>query len=257
MVHVGGDVRDTGNLTLQGHGRQLGVVRHDLALALGVLEDAVAHFDAQIQPHPVVLQHLHHAHRLVAVMKTARDQLSQGALTRVAKRRVPQIVAHGNGLGERFVEAQGARDGACDLRHLEGVGEAGAVVIARRREKHLGLAGQATERFRVQDAIAVVLEDGSGFVGRFMPIAATGKVALLREGREHLVLVGFQLLSDCHALCPSTIQRSVGRSRRRGACFAGVSMRFLGGKVPVSRPHAVGIAVAKSDAPCGKCVAPF
>ena len=55
-------------------------------------------------------------------MKTARNQLGQCPLAGVAKGRMPQIVTHGNRLGERLVEAQGTRDGARDLRHLQGVG---------------------------------------------------------------------------------------------------------------------------------------
>ena len=255
VVHVGCNVRDARNLTLQSHGGQLGVLRHDLALAFGVLEDAVAHLDAQIQAYPVVLQHLHHAHGLAAVMKAARDQPGQGALARVAKRRVPQVVTHGNGLGQRLVEAQGTRDGARDLRDLQGVGQAGAVVIARGREKHLRLAGQATERFRVQDAIAIMLENRSGGVGRFLPIAAAGKAALLREGRQHLVLIAFQLFADCHGSRPTTIRGTVGQLRGSCGCFAGVSMQFRQGKLPVSRPQGVGIPTANSCTPRGKYLA--
>ncbi len=58
-------------------------------------------------------------------------------------------------LGQVLVELKRPRHGACDLRHLEAVGQAGAVVIALVIDEHLGLVGQAPERGRMQDAVAV------------------------------------------------------------------------------------------------------
>ncbi len=50
----------------------------------------------------------------------------------VAKGRVPKVVAEGDGLRQVLVEAQGTGNGAGDLRHLQRVGEPGAVVVALR-----------------------------------------------------------------------------------------------------------------------------
>ena len=58
----------------------------------------------------------------------------------------------------------GPRDGGGDLRHLERVGEAGALVVLGEHED-LGLAGQAPEGGGVQDAVAVALEAGAPAVG--------------------------------------------------------------------------------------------
>jgi len=107
----------------------------------------------------------------------------------------------------------------------------------------------------VQDAIAVMLKDGSRVVGRLLPIAAAGKAALLREGRKHLFFVGFQLLADRHVSCRTTIQARMGRLRFSGPCFAGVSIQLPRGKLPVSWPQAVGIPIAKSYEPRGKSLA--
>jgi hypothetical protein len=128
-------------------------------------------------------------------------------------------------------------------------------VIARGREKNLRLARQTAEGFRVQDAVPVMLENGSRVVGQFMPIAATRQAALLREGRKHLVFVGFQLLADRHGCRPTTIQRTAGQLRGSCDCFADVSMQFLRGKIPVSRRQAVGIPTAKSHGPRWKTLA--
>ena len=50
------------------------------------------------------------------------------------------------------------------LGHLEGMGQAGALVIGG-KDEHLGLAGQAAERGRVQDPVPVALEAGAPRIG--------------------------------------------------------------------------------------------
>jgi hypothetical protein len=42
---------------------------------------------------------------------------------------MPEVVREGDRFGEIFVEAQGAADRAGDLRHLQRVGQARAVVV--------------------------------------------------------------------------------------------------------------------------------
>ena len=65
-------------------------------------------------------------------------------LAGVAARAVPAVVAEGDGLGEGHVEPAGPGDAGGDLGHLEGVGEAGALVVLG-EDEDLGLAGQAAE----------------------------------------------------------------------------------------------------------------
>ena len=50
---------------------------------------------------------------------------------------------------------------ARDLRHLDGVGEAGAEMIALVIDEHLGLVGEAAEGGRMDDPVAVALELGA------------------------------------------------------------------------------------------------
>ena len=76
----------------------------------------------------------------------------------MAERRVTQIVPQRNGLGELLVQLQHLRDGPRNLRHLQRVRQARAVVIAGGREEHLRLVLQPPERLAVDDAIAIVLE---------------------------------------------------------------------------------------------------
>ncbi len=64
------------------------------------------------------------------------------------------------GLGEVLVEAERAGDGTGDLRDFEAVGEARAVMVALVIDENLCLVLQAPERGRMDDAIAVALENG-------------------------------------------------------------------------------------------------
>ena len=76
----------------------------------------------------------------------------------MAERRVPEVVAERDRLGQLLVQPQHLRDRARDLRDLERVRQARAVVIAGRREEHLRLVLQPAERLAVDDAIAIALK---------------------------------------------------------------------------------------------------
>src|SRR4051812_35282743 len=87
----------------------------------------------------------------------AVDIRGQGILAGVATRTVPAVVAKGDRLGQRHVEAERSSDAGGNLGDLEGMGQSGALVVVGKHE-HLRLAGQPAERTGVQDAIAVALE---------------------------------------------------------------------------------------------------
>ena len=146
VVDVRHDVADADDLPLQRHGHQVGVVRDDVPLPLRVLEDAVPHFDGEVQPLPVALQLLDHPDRLLDVVEAVRHQLGEHLFAGVPERRVAEIVAHDDRLGERFVEAERAGHRAGDLRHLQRMRDARAVVIPFGGEKALRLAGPPPER---------------------------------------------------------------------------------------------------------------
>jgi hypothetical protein len=77
------------------------------------------------------------------------------ALAGMAEGRMTEIMGKRERLGQVLVKLKRPRHGARDLRHLEAVGQAGAVVIPLVINEHLGLVGQAPERRRMQDAVAV------------------------------------------------------------------------------------------------------
>ena len=209
----------------------VGLAGQDSSLALRVTQNPVTDLRGEVEPAAIVLEHVDHADGLPAVVESARNELGQDALAGVSEGRVPQVVTHHDGLGQRFVEAQRPRDGARDLRNLQGVGQPRAVVVALGREKDLRLAGQAAKGLRVQDAIAVVLEDRADLVRRFGALATQALAALLRVRRKDLLLVCFKLLTNCHAVCSSIARKPPTVSARfLFSCFRG-PVEFPGGKL--------------------------
>ncbi len=86
-----------------------------------------------------------------------------------------QVVRQRQGLGQVFVQAQGAGDGAGDLRDLDAVGQPGAVEIAFVVDEDLGLVLQFSKRGAVDDAVAVALPGGPGWrLGFVVQPAARG-----------------------------------------------------------------------------------
>ncbi len=112
----------------------------------------------RLRPLAVVLEHVDDAQALLVVTEAARHQRVEHAFAGVPERRVPEVVPERDRFGELLVQAQHLGDGARDLRDLERVRQAGAVVIAGRRKEHLRLVLQPAERLAVDDAVAVVLE---------------------------------------------------------------------------------------------------
>ena len=181
VVDVGDAVRQVYTAALQ---------RPGLHLA-GVMLDAVAHLPGEVKAASPVFQHLHHAPALFPVLKAALDDFVKRVLARVAKGRMPQVVAHGNGLGEVLVQPQRPRQRARHLRNLQCMCQARAVMIALRRKKHLRLALQAPEGLAVQNPVPVALELRAHVVRRHGPFPAA---ALTRERRERAERIALPLL---------------------------------------------------------------
>jgi hypothetical protein len=145
VVDVGHAVDDADDLSLE---------RRRLERA-GVREDPVAHLLRQVQ-------RLGDAQRVLVVMKAPSRVILQGAVERLlagmAERWMPHVVPQSDRLDEVFVQTQRPRDSTGDGRGLERVRHACSVVVAGRIDEHLGLALEAPERLRMQDAVAVTLE---------------------------------------------------------------------------------------------------
>ena len=140
------------------------------------------------------LQHRHHPEGLGVVVKAAprRHLPFQLVLAGVAERRMAQVVRQSHGLGQVRIQLQRRGHRAGDLRHLQRVGQAGAVVVALVRHEHLGLFLQAAKSGGVDDAVAVAGEGRArGALGAAKaPALGVGGVFGIGGAARHLVVRG-------------------------------------------------------------------
>src|SRR5207253_11227934 len=115
----------------------------------GVLEDPVADLPGEVEPAPVALELLDDAQRVLVVAEAEAvalaQQLVQRLLARVAERRMAEVVAEPDRLGQILVQPQRTGDAAGDPRRLERVREPGAEVVAARVDEDLRLVAEAAE----------------------------------------------------------------------------------------------------------------
>ena len=98
-----------------------------------------------------------------------------------------EVVAEADRLGEVLVEGERAGDGAGDLRDLERMGHARAVVVALGRDEHLRLVLQAPEGLAVHDPVAIALQRrAQRAVG--LGDGPRGRIGARGERRQVLVL---------------------------------------------------------------------
>ena len=194
--HVGGDdaggdgifevVADVGDAVGPAHDLALGRGRG--RAAPGVVADAVERLEAEVE------RCEHDVGAPDGVVVPTVDVGRQGVLAGVAARAVPAVVPQRDGLGERDVQPEGAGDRRRHLGHLQGVGEAGALVVVG-EDEHLGLAGQPPEGGGVEDAVPVALEAGSVGVGLLGQLAVAGALLPGGTGRQALGVGGLALLA--------------------------------------------------------------
>jgi len=144
-----------------------------------VLDNAFTHLIRQVEPRKIGIAPFQFGDDaigllLVVVAAVISHQLVQGPFAPVAERRMAQVVAQADRLGQVFVAGQCAGQRAPELRHLDRVGEPVAVVIAFVVDEDLRLVLEAAKGGRVNDPIAVPLIDGAirVFGARIGPAAA-------------------------------------------------------------------------------------
>ena len=160
------------------------------------MRDAVAHFPREVQPLAIVLEHVDDAQALLVVVEPAGNELVEHALARMPERRVPEIVAERDRLGQLLVQLQHLGDRSRDLRDLERVRQPRAVVIAGRREEHLRLVLEPAKRLRVHDAIAIALKRRTHVVFGLFAQAPARVGALRRLRRQNLPLARLEVFTD-------------------------------------------------------------
>ena len=102
-----------------------------------MIHNAVAHFPCEVQSLAVVFEFFHDAQALYVVFEPAGQKLIEHFLTGMTERCVSEIVSHRDRLGQVFIEPQRACDRARDLRNLQRMREARAVMIAFGRQENL------------------------------------------------------------------------------------------------------------------------
>ena len=121
-----------------------------------------------VEARVLALEPRHHLEALRVVVEAAERPPWPAASARspaCPKGGWPEVVRQRQRLGQVLVETQHAGDGAGDLRHLQAVGEARAIVVALVEHEHLRLVGEAPEGGGMHDAVAVALEGGAHGAG--------------------------------------------------------------------------------------------
>ena len=88
------------------------------------------------------------------------------ALAGMAERRVTEIVGERQRLGEILVETQPPRQRTRYLRHFQGVGQPGAVMVAFVENEDLGLVLEAAKRGGMDDTVAIAAKRAAALADR-------------------------------------------------------------------------------------------
>ena len=129
-----------------------------------MLDQALERLPGEIEPvecRVTPLEAGHDPQRLGIVIEAAigRHQPVELLLPGMPERRVAEIVRQGDRLGQILVEPKRPGDRAGDLRHLETMGEAGAIMIPLVIDEHLRLVLEPAECGGMDDPVAIPLED--------------------------------------------------------------------------------------------------
>ena len=124
-------------------------------------------------------------------------QTVEFALARMAKGGMTEIMGKSNRLGEILIESECSRHRATDRGNLNGMRQAGAVVIPFAIEEDLRLAIQTAEGGAMDDAISVSLKAGAKGMFRFGSVATSALAGLLSVGSQKGLA---QLFWCCHGM---------------------------------------------------------
>ncbi len=129
-----------------------------------------------VKPGIAAFETRHHPQRLGVMVEPAkrRHRRVQRFFTRMAERRVAQVMRQRQRLCKILVQPQFARHRPRDLRNFQTVRQARPVMIALVMDKNLRLVFQAAKRRRMHDPVAVALKHraGGAFGFRMQPAAA-------------------------------------------------------------------------------------
>ena len=157
--------------------------RHGVAV-LGMVQDAVPHFDGEVEALAVLFEDVYDAQRLLGVVEPRGAEVVEHPLPHMPEGSVAEVVPQGDGLRQILIEGEAAGDGAGDLGDIEGVREPRHVVVPVGREKDLRLILEAQERFGIDNSIPVPLEIGAHGTRPLLPKPPPRVFGELGVGRE-------------------------------------------------------------------------
>ena len=133
--------------------------------------------------------------------EAAGHSLVQGVFANMAERRMAQIMPQRDGFGQIFVQPQAPGQRPGHLRHLQRVGQAGAVMVAHGGKKHLRLVFQPPEALAVNDTVPISLKIRPQIIGRNGGGASGRICGAFGIGRKPRPLFLFQPFPYRHPAC--------------------------------------------------------
>src|SRR5690348_7564490 len=211
-----------------------------------MLEDALARFETQVQPIkcPVsLLQNIHDAQRLEVMLKppVLAHAAVQRILTRMAKRRMPQIMRQRDCLDQILVQMEIAGNRPANLRDFKAVRQTRAEQITLVIDENLRFIFKAAKRGRMDDAIAIALKGRPSGRGVFSNAAP----ARIRLGDR----IGRQIT---HLRCiPSVFQSALEQAHPilRSPCLSAPITRSGSFPPPLSCPTPSGAYIPLRQGP--------
>src|SRR5919198_1089246 len=113
----------------------------------------------------------------------------------MSKWRVPQVMGESNRFGEIFVQAQCASNRATDGRHLNGVRQTGAQMVAGPIQKNLRLVLHSAKRARMNNACPISLKFRPKRMAGLRILPAPRVARLFRKRRKNSALASFHFFA--------------------------------------------------------------
>src|SRR5580704_4722101 len=156
-----------------------------------VLDDALAHFESQVEPAKsriTLLEILHDAQR-VQVMVEEKAMSAHGSIERffpsMPKRRMAEIMHQSKSFGQVNVESQSRGDGARDLRDFNRVRKTVAEVVGIPAGENLSLIFKTPKGASVNHTVAITLKVVSVGMERLRKAASAGVLHVHRIAGQH------------------------------------------------------------------------
>ena len=163
MVDIGNLIRQAYDLSFQRMRRTRGFM----------IQDSVTHFPGQVQSLALLFQTFHHPYALLVMLEPQRAYLVKRPFSRMAERRMPQIMPQRDRLHQIFIETKSLCYCPGILGYLQRMGQPGPVMIPFGKKEYLRLLLQPAKCLAVEDPVPVPLEDGTDIAFLFRAVSSS------------------------------------------------------------------------------------